>query len=141
MGDWNTDDVFPLWKKKYPLPPDFVNMSRMYAREYDEKSLRATQALVRSIPLDFKQGLKEQLKPLGWKGYQLDTLTPNKTRRAQCANWLMYYRAEVKGYTIEELQERRRLKKEKEEAEKRRLEEEKGEKSEEGWQYPLKEVY
>lgn len=46
-------------------------------------------------------------------------LTPNKTRRAQCANWLIYYRDNLYGYTVEELQERRRLKQEKEEAERK----------------------
>lgn len=43
---------------------------------------------------------------------QYNELTPNKTRRAQCANWLIYYREELFGYTIEELSERRRLKRE-----------------------------
>jgi hypothetical protein len=40
---------------------------------------------------------------------QLSELTPNKTRRAQCANWLLYYREELFGYTLEELLERKRL--------------------------------
>lgn len=47
---------------------------------------------------------------------QYSELTPNKTRRAQCANWLLYYREELFGYTLEELQERKRLKKEAEAA-------------------------
>ena len=72
--------------------------------------MKANQDLVRSIPVDNKQSLKEHLKPLGFRGYQYSELTPNKTRRAQCANWLIYYREELYGYTIEELQERRRLK-------------------------------
>ena len=134
-------------------------MKRVYSREVDSVSLRSNQALVRSIPLDNKQSLKTHLKPLGWKGYQVNVdfvfsftkfmsvsfcvcithtnyitiggctssirlhchspqslqykeLTPNKTRRAQCANWLIYYREELFGYTIEELSERRRLKRE-----------------------------
>ena len=41
---------------------------------------------------------------------KLADLTPNKTRRAQCANWLLYYREQLFGYTLEELTERRRLK-------------------------------
>lgn len=67
---------------------------------------------MRSIPLDNKQSLKEHLKPLGFRGYQYSELTPNKTRRAQCANWLIYYREELFGYTVEELRERRRRKQE-----------------------------
>ena len=40
---------------------------------------------------------------------QFSELTPNKTRRAQCANWLLYYREELLGYTLDELKERKRL--------------------------------
>ena len=46
--------------------------------------------------------------------FQIRELTPNKTRRAQCANWLLFFRENLYGYTIEELKERRA----KEEAEK-----------------------
>jgi hypothetical protein len=71
---------------------------------------------------------------------QYAELTPNKTRRAQCANWLLYYREELFGYTIEELNERRRIKKEAEEAEKKRLEAE-GKSEEDEWKPPVKEVF
>ena len=75
---------------------------------------------------------------------QYKELTPNKTRRAQCANWLLYYREELFGYTVEELRERRRLKKEKEEEE-RRIKEEEAKKSgkdvEDEWKPPVKEVF
>ena len=71
---------------------------------------------------------------------QYKELTPNKTRRAQCANWLIFYREELFGYTVEELREKRRLKKEAEAAaEAKRLAEE-GEKKEE-WKPPVKEVF
>lgn len=68
--------------------------------------------MVRSIPVEYKQSLKQHLKPYGFRGYQYTELTPNKTRRAQCANWLLYYREALFGYTISELQERRRLQQE-----------------------------
>lgn len=68
-------------------------------------------------------------------------LTPNKTRRAQCANWLLFYREELFGFTVEELRERRQKKREAEEAEKLRLEKESGEKPEEKWKPPVKEVF
>eukprot|EP00544_Gedaniella_sp_CCMP2646_P012392 CAMPEP_0202499570 /NCGR_PEP_ID=MMETSP1361-20130828/30186_1 /ASSEMBLY_ACC=CAM_ASM_000849 /TAXON_ID=210615 /ORGANISM="Staurosira complex sp., Strain CCMP2646" /LENGTH=260 /DNA_ID=CAMNT_0049131793 /DNA_START=46 /DNA_END=825 /DNA_ORIENTATION=- len=117
--EWKPDEVFPNWKEKYPTPPDLIGMQRIYSKEVDQPSLRANQAIVRSIPVDNKQSLKTHLKPLGFTGYQYKELTPNKTRRAQCANWLLFYREELFGYTVEELRERRRQKKE---AEKRRLE-------------------
>lgn len=112
---WNNDQLFPNWKEKYPsTPPDFIGMRRIYEKEIDQVSLRANQGLVRSVPVEFKQSLKTHLKPLGFRGYQYAELTPNKTRRAQCANWLIFYREELYGYTVEELKERRRLKQEKE---------------------------
>eukprot|EP00579_Thalassiosira_antarctica_P002190 CAMPEP_0201865822 /NCGR_PEP_ID=MMETSP0902-20130614/610_1 /ASSEMBLY_ACC=CAM_ASM_000551 /TAXON_ID=420261 /ORGANISM="Thalassiosira antarctica, Strain CCMP982" /LENGTH=289 /DNA_ID=CAMNT_0048390675 /DNA_START=37 /DNA_END=906 /DNA_ORIENTATION=- len=137
---WSPTEVFPKWKERFPDPPDFIGMQRVYSREVDVPSLRSNQALVRSVPQDNKQSLKTHLKPLGWTGYQYKELTPNKTRRAQCANWLIFYREELFGYTVEELKERRRLKKEAETVEAKRLEEEEGEKSDE-WKLPVKEVY
>lgn len=137
---WQPDDVFPKWREKYPTPPDFIGMQRIYSKEIDQPSLRANQALVRSVPVDNKQSLKTHLKPLGFTGYKYAELTPNKTRRAQCANWLLYYREELFGFTVEELQEKRRLKKEAEEAERKRLEEE-GKGSGDEWKPPVKEVF
>ncbi len=72
---------------------------------------------------------------------QYAELTPNKTRRAQCANWILYYREELFGFSVEELKERRQKKKEAEEAEKIRLEQETGKKAEEEWKPPVKEVF
>lgn len=137
---WSPDEVFPKWKERFPDPPDLIGMQRVYSREVDQPSLRSNQALVRSVPGDNKQSLKTHLTPLGWKGYQYKELTPNKTRRAQCANWLIFYREELFGYTVEELRERRKLKKEAEAvAEAKRLEEE-GQNSDE-WKLPVKEVF
>lgn len=59
--------------------------------------------------MEYKQSLKQYLRPLGFRGYQYTELTPNLTRRAQCTNWLLYYREVLFGYTIEELQEQRRI--------------------------------
>ena len=136
--EWTPSEVFPKWKERYPDPPDFIGMKRVYSREIDQDSLRSNQALVRSIPAENKQSLKKHLKPLGWKGYQYKELTPNKTRRAQCANWLIFFREELFGYTIEELKEKRELKREAEAAaEAKRLE--MGEEKE--WKPPVKEVF
>lgn len=138
--EWSPTEVFPKWKERFPDPPDFIGMKRVYSREVDVPSLRANQALVRSIPADNKQSLKTSLKPLGWTGFQYKELTPNKTRRAQCANWLVFFREELFGYTIEELKERRQLKQAAEAAaEAKRLEEE-GETGDE-WKLPVTEVF
>lgn len=97
--------------------------------------MKANQALVKSIPADNKQSLKEHLKALGFRGYQYAELTPNKTRRAQCANWIIFYREELFGFTVEELRERRSLKK-RVEARRVHLESTEGE-----WKPPVKEVF
>lgn len=106
-------------------------MQRVYEPEIDKPCRQANQALVRSIPVDNKQSLKEHMRPLGWKGYQYAELTPNKTRRAQCANWLIYYREELYGYTVEELREKRR----------RRKEAEAKQENEAEWKPPVREVF
>ena len=69
--EWNASECFPNWREKYPTPPDLIGMQRMYSREIDQVSLRANQALVKSVPVDNKQSLKEHMKPLGWKGFQV----------------------------------------------------------------------
>ena len=68
---WDSREVFPNWKERFPTPPDLIGMQRIYSREVDQPSLRSNQALVRSIPPDNKQSLKTHLKPLGWRGYQV----------------------------------------------------------------------
>jgi len=137
-NEWTPSEVFPKWKERYPTPPDFIGMKRVYSKEVDQDSLTSNQALVRSIPAEFKQSLKPTLKPLGWTGFQMKGLTPNKTRRAQCANWLIFYREELFGYTIEELKEKRRLKAEAEAADEAKRKEEG---AEEEWKPPVKEVF
>lgn len=132
-GEWHPDEVFPKWKEKYPSPPDFIGMQRIYEKEIDQPSLRANQALVRSVPVEHKQSLKQHLRPLGFTGYQYAELTPNKTRRAQCANWLLYYREELFGYSIEELRERR--------AQKQAQEASAAQAKDTEWKPPVKEVF
>mmetsp|Transcript_22117 Transcript_22117/g.25170 ORF Transcript_22117/g.25170 Transcript_22117/m.25170 type:complete len:150 (+) Transcript_22117:473-922(+) len=139
--EWNNEKVFPKWREKFPSPPDLIGMQRIYSKEVDQPSLKANQQLVRSVPVDNKQSLKTHLRPLGFTGYKYAELTPNKTRRAQCANWLLFYREELFGFTVEELRERRRLKLEAEEEEKKRLEKETGKAAEDEWKPPVKEVF
>lgn len=120
--DWDNSNVFPNWRKKHPTPPDFVGMKRLYDKETDNPSLKSTQDLIKTIPLAYKQLLKEVFKPYGFNGFKLADLTPNLTRRAQCVNWLLWYRAEVFGKNMEQLKREKEgkeeEKKEKEEKEK-----------------------
>ena len=131
---WTNTECFPNWRGKYPTPPDMIGMQRIYSPEIDKPSLKANQAIVRSVPVEHKQSLKIHLRPYGFTGYKYAELTPNKTRRAQCANWLLYYREELFGYSVEELRERRRVKKEEEEREA-------NEAAPKDWQPPVKEVF
>mmetsp|Transcript_45809 Transcript_45809/g.95942 ORF Transcript_45809/g.95942 Transcript_45809/m.95942 type:complete len:202 (-) Transcript_45809:227-832(-) len=102
-GVWTSDDVFPKWRAKYPSPPDVIGVLRNYTYSIDRPVQQANQQLVASIPLKYKQGVKEHLRPLGFTGFMLDELTPNKTRRAQVANWLLFYREALRGKTLEQL--------------------------------------
>ena len=80
---WDASEVFPKWRAKYPQPPDLIGVTRTYTREVDEPVLRAVQALQKSVPTEHKDNLRQTLRPLGWSGFKLEGLTPNKTRRAQ----------------------------------------------------------
>jgi len=106
-GTYTNEAVFPKWREKYPQPPDVIGVQRNYTYAIDRPSQKANQALVASIPQDHKQGIKEKLRPYGFKGFKMDDLTPNKTRRAQCVNWLLFYRDALRGKTIEQLQQER----------------------------------
>lgn len=79
-GSWDASAVAIEWREAYPEPPDFI------------ESRPATVKLTRSIPPDNKQLLKEEL---GFQGYQVNELTPRKTRRATIVNWLLSYRKEA----------------------------------------------
>ena len=94
---WDNSQVFRKWRERYPRPPDFLGMKRIYEKEVDEESLRSVQALIRTIPVAHKQSLKQTLRPYGFKGFQLSELVPNLTRRCQVVNWLIWYRGEVWG--------------------------------------------
>lgn len=115
-GAWDNSRCFPNWRTKYPEPPDLVGVTRTYAREVDEPVLRAVQSLQRSVPTEHKDNLKSFLKPLGWGGFKMEGLTPNKTRRAQVAQWLFYYREALHGVDVEELRRRREARAAKERA-------------------------
>jgi hypothetical protein len=101
-----TPNVFPKWATKYPEPPDLIGVTRNYSPEVDKECRDASMNLMRSIPRDYKGGVRE-LEKEGFRGYKLKELTPNKTRRAQLVNWLIYYREKLWGKTFEQLREER----------------------------------
>lgn len=74
--EWDNSQVAPEWRDQYPQPPDFIG------------SRPATVKLTRSIPKAHKQLLKEKL---GFEGYKVSELNPNRTRRATAVNWLLSY--------------------------------------------------
>lgn len=77
-GQWDNSRVAPEWRDEYPTPPDFIG------------GRPATVKLTRSICKANKQLLKEKL---GFEGYSVNELNPNRTRRATAANWLLSYMA------------------------------------------------
>lgn len=81
-GDYDNSNVFPKWREKYPNPPDVIGMKRIYSPDVDKPVRDASIALMRSIPRDFKGGVRS-LEKDGFRGFKLKELTPNKTRRAQ----------------------------------------------------------
>uniref|UniRef100_A0A7R9UFG3 Uncharacterized protein n=1 Tax=Pinguiococcus pyrenoidosus TaxID=172671 RepID=A0A7R9UFG3_9STRA len=101
--EWTGDKVFPKWKVNFPLPPDVIGESRTYMPQIDKPVMEANRALVRTIPMAHKQSLKKYLRPAGFPGFKLKELTPNKTRRAQAVNWLLFFREELYGKTVDEL--------------------------------------
>jgi hypothetical protein len=79
---YSNEKVFPKWKLKYPQPPDLIGITRHYDTTVDKPIRDAVMSLMRSIPRDFKGGVRN-LESEGFRGYKLADLTPNKTRRAQ----------------------------------------------------------
>ena len=72
-GNWDASTADEDWREIDP--PNFIGSRPM------------TIKLTRSIPKEHKQLLKERLN---FQGYQVHELTPQKTRRATAANWLLH---------------------------------------------------
>lgn len=82
---------------------DVIGVTRNYADIEVDRAVRdANMNLMRSVARDFKGGVNN-LKSYGFKGYKLNELTPNKTRRAQLVNWLIFYRETLYGKSFEQL--------------------------------------
>eukprot|EP01039_Chlorochromonas_danica_P001173 gene1173-1280_t len=100
---YKNENVFPRWRQRFPTPPDVIGVKRVYMPEIDRPVRDASVALMRSIPPTFKGGVRA-LVAHGFVPYKVSELTPNKTRRAQLANWLLYYREQLFGRSLEELE-------------------------------------
>ncbi|KAF6005142.1 hypothetical protein F1559_001343 [Cyanidiococcus yangmingshanensis] len=86
---WETDFVPKEWIEAFPdgEPPDFIGISKEYSAANDTPVKKAIQMLQRSLPTEYRQFLQRRLTQ--FKGYQIGELTPEKTRRAQCINFLL----------------------------------------------------
>ena len=71
---WRSERVAAPWRERFPTPPDFM------------RDRAAVVQLTRSIPPEAKQLLKQEL---GFPGYRVAELTPERTRRATIVNWLL----------------------------------------------------
>ena len=92
-----------FYKREFPNN-DWVN-SALTPSYWSEKFAKAPQIiaeriasvhLTRSIPKEYKQGLKNFLS---FKGYKINELYPRRTRRATAVNWLIYWAIENKCFS------------------------------------------
>ena len=80
LNNWVSSPLTPFyWSEKFEKAPQIIS----------ERT--ASVHLTRSIPKEYKQGLKNFLN---FKGYTINELYPRRTRRATAVNWLIYWTIE-----------------------------------------------
>ncbi len=80
INDWAFSALTPsYWSEKFEKAPQIIS------------ERPASIHLTRSIPKEYKQGLKNFLN---FKGYKINELYPRRTRRATAVNWLIYWAIE-----------------------------------------------
>ena len=80
LNNWVSSALTPTyWSEKFEKAPQIIS-ERI-----------ASVHLTRSIPKEYKQGLKNFLN---FKGYKINELYPRRTRRATAVNWLIYWALE-----------------------------------------------
>ena len=80
FNNWVPSPLTPTyWSEKFEKAPQIIS------------ERPASVHLTRSIPKDYKQGLKNFLN---FKGYKINELYPRRTRRATAVNWLIYWTIE-----------------------------------------------
>ena len=84
-NDWISSELTPsYWSEKFVKAPQIIS-ERI-----------ASVHLTRSIPKEYKQGLK---KFLNFRGYKINELYPRRTRRATAVNWLIYWAIENDSFS------------------------------------------
>ena len=80
LNIWVSGALTPTyWSEKFEKAPQIIS-ERI-----------ASVHLTRSIPKEYKKGLKNYLN---FKGYKINELYPRRTRRATAVNWLIYWAVE-----------------------------------------------
>ena len=80
LNNWVSSILTPnYWSEKFGEAPQIIS------------ERKASVHLTRSIPKEYKQGLKNFLN---FKGYKINELYPRRTRRATAVNWLIYWAIE-----------------------------------------------
>ena len=84
-NDWISSELTPAyWSEKFVKAPQIIS-ERI-----------ASVHLTRSIPKEYKQGLKNFLN---FRGYKINELYPRRTRRATAVNWLIYWAIENNSFS------------------------------------------
>ena len=84
-NDWISSEFTPAyWSEKFVKAPQIIS-ERI-----------ASVHLTRSIPKEYKQGLKNFLN---FRGYKINELYPRRTRRATAVNWLIYWAIENDSFS------------------------------------------
>ena len=80
LNNWVSSALTPsYWSEKFEKAPQIIS------------ERPASVHLTRSIPKEYKQGLKNFLS---FKGYKINELYPRRTRRATAVNWLIFWTLE-----------------------------------------------
>jgi len=85
FNNWFSSTLTPdYWSEKFGKAPQIIS-ERI-----------ASVHLTRSIPKEYKQGLKNFLN---FRGYKINELYPRRTRRATAVNWLIYWAIENDSFS------------------------------------------
>jgi len=85
LNNWVSSALTPTyWSEKFAKAPQIIS-ERI-----------ASVHLTRSIPKEYKQGLKNFLN---FEGYKINELYPRRTRRATAVNWLIYWSNENDSFS------------------------------------------
>eukprot|EP00667_Euglena_gracilis_P008361 EG_transcript_8462 len=98
---WDTSNVFPKWRYKYPQPPDLVGISGDTS-----KTIEAVEFLAQLTAETYRNRVAEYSKTLGLR-YNAEHVKPEAEQKVQVTQWIMYYRDQYFGISMEELLNRK----------------------------------